>query len=516
MKTCGFVILVIAASLVGCSDNETTIQPMATGTAGMPAAGSGGAGTTAGAAGGASTTTSPAAGSGGGVAGSSGGAGATAGTTAAGGAGAGGSGGSTVTAGAAGSDMPPDGGSAGTDALPPIPADKALPLVFVHGFAGSAQQYMSQAQRFIANGYPPERIRAYEHDGQGFDTNAFVTGLTQVVDGLLSEFNVSKVYLVGHSRGTAVSSTFLGNATQAAKVAKYVAVDGSPCPSGVSCITPNQAMFQGQKHVEVCTSKESFAMQYEFLIGEKPMVVDIVRQRAPVEISGRVVNFPANTGRAGTTLKLFEVDSQTGARTQTDPLATFMVGDNGNWGPTTVNPDKHYEFELTSNRGLTSHFYWQRFLRSSNLVRLLSGPPDSAARMNTNTSDNHTAMVVSRQREWLASDVLEISTKSAGMDQPVVNAITAAAGAANSIGIHIHDAAASPGNSSLAALPYFSSQSFQYGVDVFMPAADPPTGVITLRNLPRGDMSKPQVLNLPNWKSSAHFVSVVFSDSPQD
>ena len=77
-------------------------------------------------------------------------------------------------------------GTAGTDALPPLPLDKALPIVFVHGFAGSAQQWQSQAMRFVANGYPPERIIAYEHDGAGFDTASFVTGSRQVVDEVLA------------------------------------------------------------------------------------------------------------------------------------------------------------------------------------------------------------------------------------------------------------------------------------------------------------------------------------------
>lgn len=535
MKAYTLVTLGIIASLIGCSDDGTNMSPMGTpggtgaagttagatagtagtagssGTASVPVGGSGGSsgtsGTTAGTSGGAPAAGATAAGSGG------------SGGTAAGsgGGGSGGAGGSGGGGGTGGDSMPTDEGTGGTDALPPIAADKALPIVFVHGFAGSAQQFQSQAQRYVANGFPQERIRAFEHDGQGTNITGFVEGLDAVIDGVIAEFKTPKVYLIGHSRGTSVSSQYLSNSTRAAKVAKYIAVDGSPCPSVVPCITPNQAMFAGQKHVEVCTSKESFAMQYEFLMGSKPQVVDIVRQRAPVVISGRVVNFPANTGRAGTTLKVFEVTKETGARAKPDPLGTFMIADDGSWGPVTVSPDKYYEFELTGSSGLTSHFYPQRFLRSSDLVRFLSGPPDSPARMNTNTSDKHAAMVVSRQREWLPADVLEVSTKSpSGGDQPVVDAIKVVGGAASSIGIHIHDAASSPGNSTLMALPYFSMQAFQNGVDVFMPAADPPDGVITLRNFPRGDMAKPQVMNVPNWKSSAHFISVMFSDFPLD
>ena len=102
-----------------------------------------------------------------------------------------------------------DGDTEGTDPLPALPEDVALPIVFVHGFAGSAQQYESQAMRFVANGYPQERIIAYDHDGAGLDIDAYVAGVTEVVDEALATFDVEQVYLVGHSRGTRVSSTYL-------------------------------------------------------------------------------------------------------------------------------------------------------------------------------------------------------------------------------------------------------------------------------------------------------------------
>jgi pimeloyl-ACP methyl ester carboxylesterase len=428
-------------------------------------------------------------------------------------------------AGAGGADQPAGQGGAGgmdgtaggggTDALPPLPDDKALPLVFVHGYAGSASQYTSQKMRFVANGYPADRILAYEHDGAGLNTAAFIGPLDAIVDQALSRFGASKVYLVGHSRGTFVSSMYLGDAQRAAKVAKYIAIDGGACPAAVPCIAPSQAMFPGQKHVEVCTSKESFIKQYEFLLGEAPKVTDIVRQAAPVVVSGRAVNFPANTGRVGDTVKVFALDSMTGARSKAEPEAMFTLAADGNFGPVTVSPDQHYEFEL-STMGFTTHYYAQRFLRSTDFFRLASGPSDSATRMNTNRSVAHSTVIASRMREWLESDVLEVSTKTASGMQPPVNAITAAGGAALSIAYHIHDAAASPGNSTVAALPFFSGQPFQYGVDIFMPAADPPTGVITVRSLPRGDMARPQVLNVPNWPSSSHSISLVFSDFAQD
>lgn len=40
--------------------------------------------------------------------------------------------------------------------------DKPLPIVFVHGSAGSGAQYASVARRFVSNGYPADRIRTFE------------------------------------------------------------------------------------------------------------------------------------------------------------------------------------------------------------------------------------------------------------------------------------------------------------------------------------------------------------------
>jgi hypothetical protein len=143
--------------------------------------------------------------------------------------------------------------------------------------------------------------------------------------------------------------------------------------------------------------------------------------------------------------------------------------------------------------------------------------------MNTNVGDNHSALIVMRMREWTADDILEVKTGS----QPAVNAITAQVGTPMAgsmggglsflpIGLYIHDDKATPGMTSLALLPYFSTQPFQSGVDIFLPAADPPTGTITLTNMPRGDKTKPQVLNLANWPSSKHTITVMFADYPQD
>ena len=87
------------------------------------------------------------------------------------------------------------GASGGTADLPALPLDKAPPIVFVHGFAGSAQQYESQAIRFAANGYPRERIFALDHDGAGLDLAGYGNQLDALVDKALAQFGVEKLFL---------------------------------------------------------------------------------------------------------------------------------------------------------------------------------------------------------------------------------------------------------------------------------------------------------------------------------
>lgn len=398
----------------------------------------------------------------------------------------------------------------------PLPDDVALPIVFVHGFAGSAQQYQSQAMRFVANGYPAERIVAYDHDGAGSDFAAYADGVDQLVDSVREQFGVDKVYLVGHSRGTIVSSlAYLSDAERAAKVAKYVSLDGAGCLGvSVPCLAPSTGNLPGHAHVEVSTSAESFEMQYEFLVGEAPEVVDILPDGEPIEISGRAVNFPANTGRAGSTLEIWEIDAETGARVTDSPHATFELDETGDFGPVTVTCGKHYEKVLLTPGNVDHHFYFQPYVRSTSFVRLLSGGADSATAQNTNRTDNHTAVVAMRMREWNTTDVLEVSTVRPNEEQEPINAVVSSVGNAN-IAIYLHDDAASPGESSLEPLPNLMG-SFQASVDVFIPASDPPDGTVILKNLPRGDESKPQILRFPNWASSDHTITAVFNDYAQD
>lgn len=78
----------------------------------------------------------------------------------------------------------------------------------------------------------------------------------------------------------------------------------------------------------------------------------------------------------------------------------------------------------------------------SQFIRLRSGPPDSAARMNMNLSDDHAALIVSRMREWTKDDVLEVSTDSPDYAREPKNVISDSI--ENRIAIYLHDDSAIP------------------------------------------------------------------------
>src|SRR5688500_10238868 len=110
--------------------------------------------------------------------------------------------------------------------------EPALPVVFVHGFSGSAQQYETQALRWASNGYP-KPVTGIDRLFVGFQ----LAHLDAFIDNLLAQTGDSQVYVVAHSAGTAVMTSYLNSSPErVARVAKYIGIDGATnatCPGGV-------------------------------------------------------------------------------------------------------------------------------------------------------------------------------------------------------------------------------------------------------------------------------------------
>ena len=423
----------------------------------------------------------------------------------------------------------------GTPFTPPPPPGVG-PIVFVHGGAGSAQQFESQAMRFTSNGWPQELLFAFEYDSS-FATQPLadvILRLDAFIDDVRAQTGVDKVYLMGHSLGTTVSHTYLSVPERAAKIAKYVNIDGrtaNALPGGVPTLAiwaqlagtgavnpPRQivgatnVLLEGQYHVESATSAEAFAAMYEFFTGEPPATTDILPQPpGQVRIAGRAVFFPANQGVGDATVEIWEINPVTGYRVYDEPTATCTITGtgyyDGAWGPVQVNGLKHYEIVLLREGFRPHHFYFQPFMRSDYFVRLQTSPVGGIGDY-MDRSDNHANLVVTRQNEWRDEDVLEINGVSVlGALLPIKK---------NLIGLFIYDKNADEVSDLSQPIAYYHAITFMSGIDFYMPAADPPDGTISVVVTPRWGDGKTQVINLPNWASSGHAISIVVNDYVQE
>jgi len=434
--------------------------------------------------------------------------------------------------------------------LTPAKAEEPrLPIVYVHGGAGSGAQYETQAMRFSSNNYP-NVVRAIDRTSSSSAT--LNPMLDAFFDAVMAETGDTQIYVVAHSLGTSLMVNYLNSSPErSARVAKYINVDGATgvnCPGNpapVNCKgiwgqgVPGRAMgtnnvtFPNFGHTQTVTAPESFAEQYKFFTGEDPATTLILPvPPGQVQIAGKAINFPANTGVDGATLQIWEVHDNSGIRKASSPMATFTLGPTGEWGPVSINGKKYYEFTLIRpDVDYVGNYYLQPFIRSDYLVRLLASPPGSPIITNTASGPDHSAAVLIRYKEWWSdqgagSDIVNVSTTSPTWgDQGPLNILSNVAVAPrnpiipfspNKIGLHVHDAIPADKVSTLAPIPYFLAQTFQTGVDIWMPATTPPDGVITWENAPRGDTSRLQTLHTPNWASDGHRISIQFNDYVQD
>jgi pimeloyl-ACP methyl ester carboxylesterase len=407
------------------------------------------------------------------------------------------------------------------------------PIVFVHGFAGSAAQFETQAMRFTSNGYPADWIGALEYDSTfGLASRQQVwANLDAEIDRILGVTGADRVDLAGHSLGTSVLQGYLNSSPErAARAAHYVNIDGFPAaapPGGVPTLAVwgmgNDALqIPGaenhldptQSHVEVATSAETFGVMYEFLTGREPRTTDIVPEPpGRVQIAGRVSLFLSNAAPAGATLELWRVDPATGHRLDDEPEESQVLPEDGSFGPWRVNGRKSYELVLS--RGTSAHhFYASPFVRGSHLVRLLTSEPGTGLDHLRATSDRHTSLTLVRNQEiWgdqaAGGDVLTVAGQPlatpeiAPQDKSVIGLFAFDQGVDG-----VSDLSQPIGT--LFALPFLS------GGDLFLPAANPPDGSIPIETVARSGTGEPEVINVPNWASSSHHVSIMLRDWSQE
>lgn len=456
-------------------------------------------------------------------------------------------------------------GSAQAAPAPAAPGTAGLlPVVFVHGNSGSAAQFETQFQRFTSNGYPQSLLFAYEYDTSVPSNTAAIADLGPYLDRVLAMTGARQVYLVGHSRGTTVSHAFLADPVQAAKVARYVNLDGRSAaapPGGVPTLAlwgewqsppapvlgavgtiagATNVYNPDESHVEVASSARSFAAMYQFLLGRAPATTGVRTQFGlAVRVAGRAVLFPQNAGFQGATLQVWPVNPLTGHRLTVRPLRSIALDATGDFGPFTLAGGllpARYEFALIRPGGTVHHFYQESFRRDDLFVRLNSAPTGTGLELFTPAGPRHVNAVVVRAREmWgdqgAGSDSLTVN--SLGDGQPALELLTPLTsprhsdrsrpdgqvgednamfvtdvGAPTATGYGPPDQQTDLGKGQLVP---FNALTFLAAVDVFVPADPNARGAVRFTLTPRGGRT-PDVVTVPNWPSDQNRISINFRD----
>lgn len=412
------------------------------------------------------------------------------------------------------------------------PKNEQLPVLFVHGFESAGVNWASQEMRFESNGYKPGWLEAIDYDSTAATASKSEVDkqIEEAIERLKQHSGKSQVDVIAHSEGTTVMYDYLteGEAASAhkASVAKYTNVDGQEENPGVptlalwagrcgdtTCSKPERHMEGAENvtipdatHVQTSTSPESFRAIYKFFRGSSPKH-DIVPMKGKIQLAGKALEFPVNTGAVGDTVQIWPLASD-GARSSATPLASIPITDGstggGAWGPVTAKAGQRYEFALEEVGGKTLHVYYEPFVRNDYDIRLLASTPLQAYASRPGSSG---AVIIRFKEFWgnqpgeddeVLVNGLNICTASLCPWEKEVNAYFA---------YNREDKE----ESTLTEDPVLGNIPFLQGGDVYVRASSPPDETVAyqLKSRTGGPL---RTLDVPNWESTTDPVEIIWND----
>jgi hypothetical protein len=203
---------------------------------------------------------------------------------------------------------------------------------------------------------------------------------------------------------------------------------------------------------------------------------------------------------------VWEVDGATGQRSAAEPVTRVSIDESGDWGPVQVQAGRHYEFAVLRPGSPTHHHYYEPFLRSDHLVRVLESDPLTLA---GDRGPRHVSGVILRYKEMWGdqgeqNDVVALN--GTNICTEVLCPVSKRVNAAFFADVH------SDGQTDLSTPnPVYSALPFVIGVDIFLPAETPPSGKTTLELRSRGG-GPARTVNFPNFASLTDVVTVQLND----
>lgn len=368
------------------------------------------------------------------------------------------------------------------------PCETALPpVVFVHGFLGSGDNWSEHARRLESAGWCPDRILA-------FDWNSLDRGAR--TDSLLDDFirdalrrtGARSVVLVAHSAGGGVCARLLASPERALRVSHYVHIGSSPLagpPGGVPTLNiysdgdriasraadipgARNLRLQRPDHLEVATCEEGFRALLDFVApGRSLPAVSRPSSTTRWQVSGRAVVLGENRPLPGARIEAWAYDTLTGRRRSATPVWTGRADTAGRWGGFPARDGEAYAFVLTPPQGRVVQYYlgpvrhhrrltYLRALPNSGMAALLLAglPSDSTASTLAVFTANR---AVIHGRDTLACNGIALS--GSVLTPP----------AKTCIALFLYDAGAAA-ISTGRPLPAFAAAPFLSGADVLLPA----------------------------------------------
>jgi len=401
---------------------------------------------------------------------------------------------------------------------------KPDPVVFVHGLLASGDTYANTVMRFTSNNFPADRLFAFDYNSLNFFNSQQLdtAGLDDFINDVLQKTGATQVNLVGHSLGGTTGYAYLSEPAKATKVAHYAHVGSGAqtAAAGPNADVPTINIYStadsvtagadipgatnvalsGKDHYEVATCEETFEALYKFFNNDQAPATLQITPESDVQISGKVVSLGENEPKVNATVKVFEVNPNSGERTSGAPAFTLSINSKGEWGPYDVTPGKYYEFEVNPNASSDRlvHYYYEGFTHDNPLVYLRTLPPPTGTAgllVNSLPRNDSLAVVVL----FTANQAAIYNRDSLSVNGNVLTTQEFCDWDDNTIAFFIYDDGDYQTEVTFNPPTLFSAFPFLEGADIFFPTATP-----------QGIQCRFNGRNLfaRNWKSDTEGVSI--------
>jgi hypothetical protein len=359
------------------------------------------------------------------------------------------------------------------------------PVILVHGFLGSGDNYAPLVSQLKTAGYCPQQFFAYDWNSLARQDQSLA--LNSFIDSVLKITGAKQVDLIGHSAGGGVGYAFLNDSLRQQKVAHYVHIGSGAQkkPAGKEGTVPTLNLyslgdmivkggeipgatnirFTRYDHFEIVTADSTAQAVFRFFNpGQKMAAGKANAHKKPFQVTGRVVSLGENLPQAGATISLQEVGND---GTPGKMVQQLMAGDNGQFSFSAVEASKSYMVAVQPAEGRKVLYYFPsiregeqllylRTLPASGMVAfLLSSLPKDSAQTALVIFSSQKAVIHGRDKLMVNNMVL--STEE--MAKPEKTAIA----------WFLYDADKNK-KTDLTAVAAFNATPFLRGVDMFLPA----------------------------------------------